>query len=89
MVTPPTGTDPTFRLDEDGCRCDWFHDCMSYLGEGGAPIPVRAETWLPISDNRHTGWQVQRVEPLTVTPSILCGRCKTHGFITNGAWVSV
>jgi len=86
MVTPPTGTAPTFRLDEDGCHVWWFHDCMTYLGEGGALIPERAKTYLPIKAN---GWQVQQVEPLTVTPSILCGRCQTHGFITNGAWVGV
>lgn len=24
---------------------------------------------------------------LTVTPSVLCSDCGTHGFITNGRWV--
>jgi len=80
--------DPTFRMDEDGCHVWWFHDCMTYLGEGDGTTltPHRAKTYLPIKDGR---WQVQQVEPLTVTPSILCGRCQTHGFITNGAWVGV
>jgi hypothetical protein len=81
-------TDPTFRMGEDGCHVWWMHDCMTYLG-GDDPTtltPHRAKTRLPIKDN---GWQVQQVEPLTVTPSILCGRCQTHGFITNGAWVGV
>lgn len=80
---------PTFRMDEDGVHFWWVHDCFTYLG-GDDPTtltPERAEVMLPI--NAVTGWQVQQVEPLTVTPSILCGRCKTHGFITNGAWVSV
>lgn len=26
-------------------------------------------------------------EPLTVTPSILCPDCGTHGFIQNGRWL--
>jgi len=73
-------------MDEDGAHVQWFHDCLSYLGEGGALIPVRAETLLPIGDN---GWHVAQAEPLTVTPSIMCRHCQTHGFITNGAWVGV
>ena len=81
--------DPTFRMDEDGVHFWWEHDCTTYLGEGDGTTltPCRAETLLPI--NAATGWQVTQVEPLTVTPSILCHRCKTHGFITNGAWVGV
>jgi len=81
-----TGGPPTFELDADGCHVWWYHDCTSYLGENGAPIPVRAHTRLPIGPAH---WVLQQVEPLTVTPSILCGRCQTHGFITNGAWVGV
>jgi hypothetical protein len=26
-------------------------------------------------------------EPLTMTPSIACKACPSHGFITGGAWV--
>jgi hypothetical protein len=70
-------------MDEDGVHFWFIHDC----NPDGALIPRRPETMLPI--HAVTGWQVTQVEPLTVTPSILCGRCKTHGFITNGAWVGV
>ena len=79
---------PTFRMDEDGVHFWWEHDCLTYLGGGdGTQLsPCRAETLLPISD---AGWHVAQVEPLTVTPSIFCGRCQTHGFITDGAWVGV
>ena len=82
-------TAPTFRMDDDGCHVWWFHDCMTYLGPGDGTTltPHRAKTYLPV--NKDTGWHVTQVEPLTVTPSILCGRCQTHGFITNGAWVGV
>lgn len=35
----------------------------------------------------HALWQVKSWEPLTLTPSVLCG-CGWHGFITGGKWVS-
>ena len=31
-------------------------------------------------------WQVQSWEPLTISPSLLCG-CGDHGFIREGKWV--
>lgn len=34
----------------------------------------------------HPLWQVKTWEPLTLTPSVLCG-CGWHGFITDGKWV--
>lgn len=78
---------PTFRMGEDGTHFYWAHDCMAHLGEAGALIPQRLENRLPISDS--WGWQVDQIEPMTVTPSIKCLRCGTHGFITNGEWVAV
>jgi len=32
-------------------------------------------------------WQVLNWEPLTLSPSVLCGHCGDHGFIQNGKWV--
>jgi hypothetical protein len=32
-------------------------------------------------------WQVKSWEPLTLTPSIVCGCGGQHGFITNGQYV--
>jgi len=78
-------TAPTFRMDEDGVHFWWIHDCFSYLGEDGALIPDRTETLLPI--NASIGWAVTQTDPLTVTPSILCHSCKTHGFIRQGQWI--
>jgi uncharacterized protein DUF6527 len=34
------------------------------------------------------GWDIVQREPLTLTPSILCRVCGSHGFITNGKWVA-
>jgi hypothetical protein len=34
-----------------------------------------------------TRWAVSSWEPLTMMPSLLCGACGAHGFITAGKWV--
>lgn len=35
-------------------------------------------------DNGHT---ILQADPLTISPSILCPDCGTHGFIRDGRWV--
>ena|ERR1035437_6435042 len=32
-------------------------------------------------------WKVLQLEPLTLSPSLLCRTCGDHGYITNGKWV--
>lgn len=32
-------------------------------------------------------WTVESWEPLTISPSVLCLRCRDHGFIRDGKWV--
>jgi hypothetical protein len=34
-----------------------------------------------------TGWTLESKEPLTVSPSLLCRSCGSHGFIRDGKWV--
>jgi hypothetical protein len=34
----------------------------------------------------HAAWTVESWEPLTLSPSLLCG-CGDHGFIRGGKWV--
>lgn len=46
--------------------------------------------WIPFSSSPiATGdtWDVQSLDPLTLSPSLLCQACGSHGFIRNGAWV--
>lgn len=33
------------------------------------------------------GWDIVQSEPLTLTPSLQCRACPSHGFITGGKWV--
>jgi len=32
-------------------------------------------------------WIVESMDPLTLSPSVLCTTCQHHGFIRNGRWV--
>jgi hypothetical protein len=80
--------DPTFYLSPDGKHVHWEHDCLiTWTNEPGDQEIERTSVMLP-TDPEH-GWMVKAEDPLTVFPSILCTGCKTHGFITNGEWVSV
>jgi len=31
-------------------------------------------------------WDIVSLEPLTLSPSLLCTSCQHHGYIRNGAW---
>lgn len=42
---------------------------------------------LPEGERRYAVWQLHSLEPLDVSPSLLCGTCQHHGFIRQGAWV--
>jgi hypothetical protein len=32
-------------------------------------------------------WKIEQLEPLTLSPSLLCPRCKLHGHVRGGKWV--
>lgn len=86
---PPT--EPTFKFipatDEDGPELWWSHTCnFPDLVEDITGGTFRHAARLPMHLTR--GWVVERAEPLTVSPSILCGSCKTHGFIRDGKWIA-
>lgn len=35
----------------------------------------------------HSRWKVEKEDPLTLSPSVLCMRCGDHGFVRDGKWV--
>ena len=37
--------------------------------------------------SERTRWSVESWEPLTLSPSLLCGACGAHGFVRSGKWV--
>jgi hypothetical protein len=46
-------------------------------------IPAIREAW----NGNGSFWTVDSLEPLTVSPSLLCRECGDHGFIRGGRWV--
>lgn len=58
------------------------HDCP-VLGDNPSAIAldVPENAWIPAEAK----WQVESLEPLTISPSLLCP-CGHHGFISNGRW---
>lgn len=85
---------PRCWLDEDGTHFWWQHECAPYDEAVLAALNADDAAWyreqrqaphlLPIGP---AGWTVEQAEPLTITPSIKCGRCKVHGWWTAGVWV--
>lgn len=88
-----TSPEVTFELDADGVHVWYWHHC-SFVGfrpdgtvTGGIEVVDEPQHVLP--RGKEKCWTVVQREPLTVVPSILCSECGTHGFITNGQWISV
>jgi hypothetical protein len=55
---------------------DYWHPCRDGgLGRG----------WIPL-DAGDNGWQLECLEPLTISPSLLCTACQHHGHIRGGRW---
>lgn len=95
-MTVPESTVPTFSYDPDeaedsfGPSIVFTHDCPSAFGQRPAQhLPVDVPSKWDEIRGAEPVWHLAQIEPLTVTPSILCAMCGTHGFITDGKWVSV
>jgi len=43
--------------------------------------------WVPFKPHHNSGWDVASLDPLTISPSMLCRACGHHGFIRDGKWV--
>lgn len=54
----------------------WWHVCNG----------SEREDFISLKPEWPSGWDVLKVQPLTLFPSILCRACKFHGYITNGRW---
>jgi len=71
--------DPTGH-EHSPCGMRWFHLAPdgSECGASGGYVPF---------GNPPYGWKLESVDPLTISPSLLCTRCQRHGFIRGGRWV--
>jgi len=78
---------PNVALIPDPRLFLWEHDCFEWdVADTGevAEVEARTSAHLPLGG---TGWTLVQSEPLTISPSIMCHRCGTHGFWRDGAWV--
>lgn len=64
-----------------------YHPNLKTGGECMSGIHFDVQGMRPHWDNRQL-WKVEQLEPLTLSPSILCLGCGDHGFIRNGVWVT-
>jgi hypothetical protein len=57
------------------------------IGPGVAACEFRYE---PEGQPEGSGrdWRLDQLDPLTISPSLLCMSCQHHGFIRGGVWVS-
>ena len=79
---------PYFRLDDDGRHVLWYHWCNHDGIQGDWSVLSRLPAGTPEEATLPNGrWGIVSTDPLTVTPSILCGLCGCHGFIRDGQWV--
>lgn len=51
----------------------------------GAPFVCSG--YAPLKPQTDDGWDLIALEPLTISPSLLCNACGHHGFIRDGKWV--
>ena len=57
----------------------WWHFCDG----------VEREDFMGTDPPWQDGWVVEQVQPLTLSPSILCRVCQFHGHIREGKWIPV
>ena len=55
----------------------WWHECHG----------VDREDYMPMQPAWKDGWVLEKAQPLTLSPSILCLVCQRHGHIIDGRWV--
>lgn len=60
------------------------HKCKGWTEEDGTVVTKVCAPALQLDNGGH---RIESDDPLTVSPSILCPDCGTHGFIRNGRWV--
>lgn len=77
----------TKGVDQDGVWIaihEWHKTSDGRWCVGYVPFDVpESKYFVPRSEH----WTVESYEPLTLSPSLLCTACNSHGFIREGKWV--
>lgn len=85
---PDRQLNPQYDGIPDVAKYGGFHIHPKPDGNGYCmgSITFESETANKIDAGRPK-WKVESWEPLTLSPSLLCRSCNSHGFIQNGQWV--
>jgi hypothetical protein len=88
---PDLTLNPQFAHLADRLPVEHFMASIDHTAPDGSPCVSAAtldgEVARAIRMPNEALWQVESMDPLTLSPSLLCGRCGDHGFIRGGRWV--
>ncbi len=72
-------TEPRIEIHTDIGQAWFYHRCTDWSFENFGI----AEARLPLGEG---GWQL--INEHTISPSVHCHNCGTHGFWTDGKWIT-
>lgn len=55
--------------------------------DGNGWITFEGSKWAKSFNRAIATWKIERADPFTISPSVLCRACGDHGFIRDGRWV--
>lgn len=88
---PDLELNPQYAHLADQLPAEHFMASIDHTAPGGSPCTSAAtldsEIARAIGMPDKALWQVESMDPLTLSPSLLCGRCGDHGFVRAGRWV--
>lgn len=65
-----------------------YHPCGDRAGACAGWITIADGAWeREFAVGEIPTWTIEALEPLTLSPSLLCRSCGSHGFIQSGKWV--
>lgn len=82
------GVSATLRICEcTDPACDHSKPCgMTFEHTTPSGVACEAGSWIRFGVGEHA-WSLECVDPLTISPSLLCTRCGRHGFVRFGKWI--
>jgi hypothetical protein len=98
LILPKWVEDPTWLDDDNAIRFIIYKDQTEPYGSMWYHLDRRVpETgkccfgsfaWRsPSPEYKWALWQLESLDPLTISPSLLCLSCEAHGFIRNSMWI--
>jgi len=85
-TVPHEGGDFRVLWLTDGTGARFEHLCDRTSTDRGFIVCAPVMMFVDGQDGQAHHTLVSR-DPVTISPSILCSDCQTHGFITDGQWV--